>query len=126
MTKTRYVELYVSSNGRKWTIGYEDSTMSKVQNKIAKDGSYHYFPYTHKFIIEVHTNKKNLSDKDMSRAKIVYSANSYKFMIGWTVKRVLTWFNNKYQKSAKEYREDIKKNGRTYWQFPEIGNVKFD
>ena len=87
MTKTRYVALYVSPDGRKWTIGYEDSTLSKVQDEIAKGSSYHYFSYPHKFIVEVHTNKKNLSNKDISRAKIVYSSNSYKFMRGWTVKR---------------------------------------
>ena len=126
MTKTKYVVLYVSSDGRKWKTGYEDTTLSKVQDEIAKDGSYHYFLYPHKFIIEVHKNKEDLDDKDISKAKIVYSSNSYKFMRGWTVKRALTWFNNKYQKSLKEYREDVKKNGKTYWQFPEIGSVKFD
>jgi len=126
MTKTKYVVLYVSSDGRKWMTASKDDTLSKVKDEITKDKTFHYFPYSHKFIIEVHTSKENLSDKDISRAKIVHSSNSYKFMIGWTVKRALTWFNNKYQESAKEYFEDIKKNGRAYWEFPKIGDVKFD
>jgi len=35
MTKTKYLALYISPDGRKWTIGYENSTLSKVQDEIA-------------------------------------------------------------------------------------------